>query len=106
MQGGKNRILPKQINASGSSGTLIGWKSEAVDMNGRFQMQGGKNWFLPKEMNANRFFWDSHWLEIWSNHFYPSMGPNGGSVAMDSGQITFVPLWDRMEGAWLRTLED
>jgi hypothetical protein len=55
-------------------------------MNGRFQMQGGKNWFLPKEMNANRFFWDSHWLEIWSNHFYPSMGPNGGSVAMDSEQ--------------------
>ncbi len=49
-------------------------------------MQGGKNWFLPKEMNANRFFWDSHWLEIWSNHFYPSMGPNGGSVAMDSVQ--------------------
>ncbi len=48
-------------------------------------MQGGKNCFLPKEMNANRFFWDSHWLEIWSNHFYPSMGPNGGSVAMDSG---------------------
>jgi hypothetical protein len=59
--------------------------AEAVDMNGRFQMQGGKNWFLPKEMNANRFFWDSHWLEIWSNHFYPSMGSNGGSVAMDSG---------------------
>jgi hypothetical protein len=47
-------------------------------------MQGGKNWFWPKEMNENRFFWDSHWLEIWSNHFYPSMGPNGGSVAMDS----------------------
>ncbi len=61
---------------TGSSGTLIGWKSgqttfvplwdwmegawlrtqfstlgsnpEAADMNGRFQMQGGKNWFLPK----------------------------------------------------------
>jgi hypothetical protein len=48
-------------------------------------MQGGKNWFLPKEMNANRFFWDSHWLEIWSNHLYPSMGPNEESVAMDSG---------------------
>jgi hypothetical protein len=47
-------------------------------------MQGGKNWILPKEMNANRFFWDSHWLEIWSNHFCPSMGPNGVSVAMDS----------------------
>jgi hypothetical protein len=47
-------------------------------------MQGGKNWIFPKEMNANRFFWDSHWLEIWSNHFCPSIGPNGGSVAMDS----------------------
>jgi hypothetical protein len=53
-------------------------------MNGRFQMQGGKNWIFPKEMNANRFFLDSHWLEIWSNHFCPSMGLNGGSVATDS----------------------
>ncbi len=26
----------------------IAWNTEAVDMNGRFQMQGGKNWFLPK----------------------------------------------------------
>ena len=56
-------------------------------MNGRFQMQGGKNWILPKEMTANRFFWDSHWLEIWSNHLCPSMGPNGGSVAVDSGKF-------------------
>jgi hypothetical protein len=55
-------------------------------MNGKFQMQGGKNRILPKEMNANRFFWDSHWLEIWSNHFCPSMGTNGGSVAMDPGE--------------------
>ena len=46
------------------------------DMNGRFQMQGGKNWILPKEINANRFFWVSHWLEIWSNHLCPSTGPN------------------------------
>jgi hypothetical protein len=53
-------------------------------MNGRFQMQGGINWILPKDLNANRFFLDSHWLEIWSNHLCPSMGPNGGSVAMDS----------------------
>ncbi len=51
-------------------------------------MQGGKNRILPKEMNTNRFFWDSHWLEIWSNHLFPSMGPNGGIVAMDSEQIT------------------
>ncbi len=46
-------------------------------------MQGGKNWINPKEMNANRFFWDSHWLEIWSNLLFP--------------------LWDQMEGAWLWT---
>ncbi len=55
-------------------------------MNGRFQVQGGKNWIFPKEMNANRFFWDSHRLEIWLNHFCPSMGPNGGRVAIDSGK--------------------
>jgi hypothetical protein len=53
-------------------------------MNGRFQMQGGKNWILPKWINVNRFFLNSHWLEIWSNHFCPSMVPTGGSVAMDS----------------------
>jgi hypothetical protein len=53
-------------------------------MNGRFQMQGGKRWIFPKEMNANRFFWDSRWLK--------------------SGQTTFVPLWDRMEGVWLWAL--
>jgi hypothetical protein len=57
-------------------------------MNGRFQMQGGKNWILPKEMNANRFFWNSHWLEIWSTHFCPSMESNGGSVAKDTGKFT------------------
>jgi hypothetical protein len=33
---------------------------------------------------ANRFLWVAHWLEIRSNHFCSSMGPNGGSVAMDS----------------------
>jgi hypothetical protein len=53
-------------------------------MNGRFQIQEGKNWILPKEINANRFFWDSHWLEIWSNHLFSSMGPNGWIVAMVS----------------------
>ncbi len=53
------------------------------DNNRRSQMQGGINWILPKEINANRFFWDSHWLEIWQNLLYPSMWPKGGSVAMD-----------------------
>ncbi len=50
-------------------------------------MQGGKNWFLPKQIYANRFYQDSHWPEIWSNHFCPSIGPNGGSVATDSGSV-------------------
>jgi hypothetical protein len=63
--------------------------TEAADMNGGFQMQGGKNWILPKQINANRFFWNSHWLEIWSNHFCPSMGLNGGSVATDSGNVAY-----------------
>jgi hypothetical protein len=61
-------------------------------MNGRFQMQGGKNWILSKEMNANRFFLEAHWLEIWSHHFCPSMGPNGGSVAMDSALCRIASL--------------
>jgi hypothetical protein len=56
-------------------------------MNRRCQMQGGKNWIFQKEINANRFFWDSHWPEIWLNHLLPSMGPNGGTVAMDSGDL-------------------
>ncbi len=58
-------------------------------MNGRFPMQGCKNWILQKDINANRFFWDSHWLEIWTNHLCPSMGANGGRVAMDSGHRLF-----------------
>jgi hypothetical protein len=49
-------------------------------------MQGGKNWILPKVINANRFFRDFHWLEICKKHFCPSMGPNVGSLAMDSGK--------------------
>ncbi len=53
------------------------------EMNRQSQMQEGKNWFFPKEINANWFFGDSHWLEIWKNHFCP-LGPNGGSVALDS----------------------
>jgi hypothetical protein len=57
------------------------------DMKGRSQMQGGKNWILPKEINANLFFCDPYWLEIWKNHLFPSMGPNGGSVAMDSAYV-------------------
>jgi hypothetical protein len=59
-------------------------------MNGRFKIQVGKNWILPKEINAIWFFRVSHWLEFWEYHLCPSMGPNGGSVAMDSGIRTRV----------------
>jgi hypothetical protein len=52
-------------------------------MNGRSEMQGGKHWILPEEVNANRFFCDSHWLEIWKNHFCSSTGPNRGNVALE-----------------------
>ncbi len=30
-------------------------------------------------------------------------GSSGTPIGWKSGQTTFVPLWDRMEGAWLRT---
>jgi hypothetical protein len=67
-------------------------------MNGRFQMQGGKNWILSKEINANRFFWDTRWLEMWSNHLCPTMGPNGESVAMDSEGRYFTGAVERDDG--------
>jgi hypothetical protein len=54
------------------------------NMNGIYQMKRGKNWIPSIRINANRFFKDSHWLEIWKNILCPSMGPNGGSLAMDS----------------------
>jgi hypothetical protein len=47
-------------------------------------MQGGRNSILPKEINTNRFLGDSPRVKIWKNHSCPSMGPKGGSVAMDS----------------------
>ncbi len=65
-------------------------------------MQGGKNWILPKYINANRFFWDSHWLEIWSNHFCPSVGLNGGSVATDSNRQSPQPRGDQITDGWLK----
>jgi hypothetical protein len=55
--------------------------------------EGRENWILPNKINANRFFWDSHWLEIWKNHLCPSVGPNGESVAMDSGEEGCGDVW-------------
>jgi hypothetical protein len=61
----------------------IAWAARG-STHGRSQMHGGKNWMFAKEINANRFFWDFHWLKIWKNIFFSSMGPNKGTVAMDS----------------------
>jgi hypothetical protein len=66
-------------------------------MNERSQMQRGKNWILPKEINENRFFRDSHWQEFWKKHLCPSMGPNGGIVAMDSVHVE-PPVVDEIHG--------
>jgi hypothetical protein len=78
------KYLGENSNPKSTRHSQLCRRPEAVDLNGRFQMQRAKNWILPKEINANRLFWDSHWLEIWSNHLCLSMGPNGGSVAMVS----------------------
>jgi len=32
-------------------------------------------------------------------------GSSGTLIGWKSGQTPFVPLWDWMEGAWLRTLD-
>ncbi len=42
-------------------------------------MQAGKNSFLPKGSSETLIGWKSG-----KKHFFPSRGPNGGSVAMDS----------------------
>ncbi len=92
-----DRILGQASREIGESVGSIsrGPTPETVVMNSWSQMVGGLNRLLPKEINENRFFWDSHWLEIWSNHFCPSMGPNGGTVAMDSGYAGPIGAEDR-----------
>jgi hypothetical protein len=55
------------------------------------QIQGDKNYILPKKINANQFFRETpHWLKIWKNHLCPSVGPNGGSEAVDSAESLCV----------------
>jgi hypothetical protein len=52
------------------------------DSNERSQMQGGKNWILPKERKMQT-------------------GSSETLIGWKSGKTTYVPPWDRMEGAWL-----
>jgi hypothetical protein len=44
MMGGENWILPKEINATGSSGTLIGWKAEKPLL--RIRIEGAWLWSM------------------------------------------------------------
>ncbi len=64
---------------------------------GDFKCREVKTGFC-RNINANRFFGDSHWLDIWSNHFCPSMGLNGGSVATDSEwkQFSYLSVCSRL----------
>ncbi len=56
------------------------------DMNGRSQIKGVKNWMLPKDKCKPVLLRLSLAGNPEKNHFLcSSMGPNGGSFAMDSG---------------------
>jgi hypothetical protein len=54
-------------------------------MNGRFQMQGGKTGLCRKRSMQTGYSWTL--------------------IGWKSDKTTYVPLWDRMEGAWLWTLK-
>jgi hypothetical protein len=85
---------------------------EARAMHNWSQMQGGQNWILPKEINANRFFWDSHWLEIWKSQVLcPSMGPNRMKMNMleSAGWVVFLVyfknVWTNMlKSSWTQLI--
>ncbi len=56
-------------------------------------MQGGKNWILPKEINANRFFWDSHWLEIRARICRSFKGTRYRFSAWRAGTKPYLSYW-------------
>ncbi len=89
---------------TGSSGTLIGWKSESVATLPPFSPIEGQKWFdqisSQWESQKNRFAL----IYFGKIQFLPPCIWNLPFMSTASGQTTFVPLWDRMEGAWLRTL--
>jgi hypothetical protein len=94
MQGGKNCILPKDINANQlfrDSHWLEIWRIHFCPSMGPNRdshwLEIWKNHFCPS-MGPNG---DSHWLEIWRNHFCPSMGPNGDSHWLEIWKNHFCP---------------
>jgi hypothetical protein len=54
-------------------------------MNGRSQMQGGKNWITERDK---------------CKPVLPRL-----ALAGNLEKNTYVPLWDRMEGAWLLAMD-
>jgi hypothetical protein len=80
----------------------------------RKTFSGSWCWTPAPLMSAWFFFWG---CTTWTGYFKcrevktgfyrnrsMQTGSSGTLIGWKSGQTTFVPLWDRMEGAWLRTL--
>jgi hypothetical protein len=62
-------------------------------MNGRSQIWGGKNGIFAERDNCKPVLLRLSLAGNLEKHLCPSMGPNGGSVAMDSGLSRYtIPL--------------
>ncbi len=61
---------------------------EAVRHERAISNAGRQNQILPKEIKANRFFWDSHWLEIWKNFYRTEWRKRGYGLRSKLGHST------------------
>jgi hypothetical protein len=72
--------------------------------------QKAKQNVIIKKIGQRRWTWTGYFKcrEV-KTRFYRNRsmqtGSSGTLIGWKSGQTTFVPLWDRIEGAWLRTQE-
>ncbi len=84
----RDSIMPCAVKSTFKTGLHFSLERSIIqrrhNMNEDLKCREVKIGFCNFEINANWFFWDSYWLEIWKNHLCPSVGSNGGSVAMDS----------------------
>ncbi len=68
------------------------------------------SWLLPHFSLLRRWTWtvDFKCREVktgFCRKRWTQTGSSGTLIGWKSGQTTFIPLWDRMEGAWLWTLD-
>jgi hypothetical protein len=76
----------------------------------RQDSQKAKQNVIIKKIGQRRWTWTGYFKcrEV-KTRFYRNRsmqtGSSGTLIGWKSGQTTFVPLWDRIEGAWLRTQE-